>query len=327
MMAQTSCGSCNIFTGTPEKITDMSNIRTSFTTYIRDLQNEICSAIEEIDGKARFREDRWNRDGGGGGITRVIEKGNIFEKGGVNISTVHGELPDPIKTHFNVDRGWFWAGGISLVIHPESPMVPTVHANFRYFELYDDAALSQRSDAWFGGGADLTPYYLWEEDARHFHNVLKIACDRHGEELYPDFKKQCDNYFFNSHRGEARGIGGLFFDYLRGDSKRSLEDWYTFTTDAGNSFLDSYLPIVNKRIHEPYSTAQRYWQEIRRGRYVEFNLIHDRGTLFGLKTNGRIESIFMSLPPKVRWDYDFQPETGSTEEKLLKALRQPKNWV
>ena len=305
----------------------MSLIKKEFTEYIRNLQNEICTALEQIDGIGTFREDEWQRDGGGGGHTRVIEKGEVFEKGGVNISTVHGELPDPIKKHFNVDKGWFWAGGISLVIHPKNPMVPTVHANFRYFELYDDEKMTRRSDGWFGGGADLTPYYLWEEDARHFHQSFKNACDQHGTDLYPKFKKQCDEYFYNSHRDEARGIGGLFFDYLREDDQRSLTFWQAFTEDTGRAFIHSYLPIVKKRMNEPYNTKHRYWQEIRRGRYVEFNLIHDRGTLFGLKTKGRIESIFMSLPPRVRWDYDFTAEPGSREEKLLDVLKEPKDWV
>ena len=292
----------------------MPSLKEQFESYIRKLQDEICSALEELDGKEKFRRDSWEREGGGGGLTRVIEHGDLFEKGGVNISAVHGELPDPIKKHFDVEQGWFWAGGISLVIHPLNPMVPTVHANFRYFELYDDDSMQNPVDAWFGGGADLTPYYLWEEDAVHFHKVLKKACDRHGEELYPSFKKQCDDYFYNSHRGEARGIGGIFFDYLRKDKERSIQDWHRFTTDVGSVFLDAYLPIAEKRMNEPYNPAQKYWQELRRGRYVEFNLIHDRGTLFGLKTKGRIESILMSLPPKVRWDYDFRPEPGSREE-------------
>ena len=305
----------------------MPTIKESFTQYIRNLQDEICSALEEVDGKASFREDNWERDGGGGGRTRVIEKGEVFEKGGVNTSTVHGELPDPIKKHFDVEQGWFWAGGISLVIHPESPMVPTVHANFRYFELYEDEQMENVTDAWFGGGADLTPYYLWSEDAEHFHRVFREACDPHGEDLYPKFKQQCDEYFHNSHRGEARGIGGLFFDYLRADEKRSINDWHAFTTDTGKAFLDAYLPIVRNRLHEPYNPSQKYWQEIRRGRYVEFNLIHDRGTLFGLKTNGRIESILMSLPPQVRWDYDFQPREGTREAELIDVLKNPREWV
>jgi len=305
----------------------MSKIKNQFSSYIKTLQNSICSELEEIDGKEKFRKDRWEREGGGGGLTRVIEKGDVFEKGGVNISEVHGELPDPIKKHFNVENGWFWAGGLSLVIHPVNPMVPTVHANFRYFELYDDEAMSQPVDGWFGGGADLTPYYLYDKDAAHFHNELKKACDEHGADLYPDFKKQCDEYFFNHHRGEARGIGGLFYDYRRADEERTLEDWLNFSMSAGDSFLPAFAPIARKRKDELYTSEQRYWQEIRRGRYVEFNLIHDRGTLFGLKTNGRIESIFMSLPPRVRWDYDFNPKTGSAEVKLIDVLKNPREWV
>lgn len=305
----------------------MSAIKTEFSAYIKVLQNTICSELEEIDGKERFRKDRWEREGGGGGLTRVIEKGDVFEKGGVNISEVHGELPNPIKKHFNVENGWFWAGGLSLVIHPVNPMVPTVHANFRYFELYDDEGMTKPVDGWFGGGADLTPYYLWEEDAVHFHKTLKTACNEHGDDLYPDFKQQCDDYFFNHHRGEARGIGGLFYDYRRADEKRTLEDWLNFSMSAGDSFLPAFAPIARKRKDEPYTSEQRYWQEIRRGRYVEFNLIHDRGTLFGLKTNGRIESIFMSLPPRVRWDYDFNPKPGSAEEKLIDVLKNPREWV
>jgi coproporphyrinogen III oxidase len=305
----------------------MSAIKTEFSAYIKVLQNTICSELEEIDGKEIFRKDRWEREGGGGGLTRVIEKGDVFEKGGVNISEVHGELPGPIKKHFNVENGWFWAGGLSLVIHPVNPMVPTVHANFRYFELYDDERMTKPVDGWFGGGADLTPYYLWEEDAVHFHKTLKTACNEHGDDLYPDFKQQCDDYFFNHHRGEARGIGGLFYDYRRADEERTLEDWLNFSMSAGDSFLPAFAPIARKRKDEPYTSEQRYWQEIRRGRYVEFNLIHDRGTLFGLKTNGRIESIFMSLPPRVRWDYDFNPKPGSAEEKLIDVLENPREWV
>lgn len=305
----------------------MSEIKQNFSNYIDTLQDEICAAMEETDGSGKFLEDNWERDGGGGGRTRVIEKGDLFEKGGVNISKVWGELPDPIKKHFNVESGWFWAGGLSLVLHPENPMVPTVHANFRYFELYDDEAMNNPVDGWFGGGADLTPYYLFEDDAVHFHRVLKSACDRHGEEHYPAFKKECDQYFYNAHRGEGRGIGGLFFDYLRADDIMSLDDWYAFTTDLGSSFVEAYQPIAERRKSEPYNPAQRYWQEVRRGRYVEFNLIHDRGTLFGLKTNGRIESILMSLPPRVRWDYDHHPEPGTKEEELVDVLKNPRDWA
>src|SRR5690625_196667 len=200
------------------------SVKERFSEYIDNLQDEICSAIEQLDGRARFREVRGERAGGGGGRTRVIENGRVFEKGGVNISRVHGELPEPIRKNFNVDYGWFWAGGLSLVIHPQNPMVPTVHANWRYFELYD--AQNKKIDAWFGGGQDLTPYYLFEEDAKHFHRVYKKVCDKYDPMFYSEFKKACDEYFWNTHRNEARGVGGLFFDYLKESEKTSLEQWH-----------------------------------------------------------------------------------------------------
>ncbi|MGF1669727.1 MAG: oxygen-dependent coproporphyrinogen oxidase [Balneolaceae bacterium] len=303
-------------------------MKEKFSDFIFSLQDKICRDLEIADSKKKFREDKWSRKGGGGGITRVIEKGNIFEKGGVNVSTVFGELPEPVKKHFKVEHGWFWAGGISLVIHPESPMVPTMHANFRYFELYEDESMDHSSDAWFGGGADLTPFYLFDEDATHFHKTLKKVCDKFNSRLYPLFKKECDQYFYNSHRDEGRGIGGLFFDYLRdGDLGMSIENWYHFVTDCGMSLTESYIPVVERRKDISWNEEQRYWQEIRRGRYVEFNLIHDRGTLFGLKTEGRIESIFMSLPPRVRWDYDFTVGNNSVEARLLEVLKKPKEWA
>lgn len=204
-------------------------------------------------------------------------------------------------------------------------MVPTVHANFRYFELYDKD--KNVVDQWFGGGLDLTPYYLFEEDALHFHTICKTVCDKHDLDFYDDYKKKCDAYFWNHHRDEARGIGGLFFDYCRPDETHTLEDWYAFVTEMGNGFLDAYLPIVQKRKALAYTPKQREWQELRRGRYVEFNLVHDKGTLFGLKTNGRIESILMSLPPVVQWSYDSHPEEGSEEAKLIDVLKTPKAWV
>ncbi len=300
-------------------------MRQKFLTYIEELQDQITSKLEEVDGKATFREDKWEREEGGGGRTRVIENGNVFEKGGVNISAVHGPLAPAMQKYFKVGDVDFFACGLSLVIHPKNPMVPTVHANWRYFEMYDKNG--KTIDQWFGGGQDLTPYYLFEEDAIHFHQVSKKACDVHDPEFYPDYKKKCDEYFWNSHRDEARGIGGLFFDYLKADDQRTIEDWYNFVTEVGNSFLEAYVPIVEKRKNLPYSEENRNWQEVRRGRYVEFNLVHDKGTLFGLKTNGRIESILMSLPPHVQWVYDHHPEPGSEEEKLLKVLRKPVNWV
>ncbi|RNL81899.1 oxygen-dependent coproporphyrinogen oxidase [Sinomicrobium pectinilyticum] len=296
-----------------------------FYQYIQDLQNTITSALEREDGTTKFREDIWERPGGGGGRTRVIENGGVFEKGGVNISRVFGKLPESMQNYFNVKDADFFACGLSLVLHPENPFVPTVHANWRYFEMYDKNG--NIMDQWFGGGQDLTPYYLFNEDAIHFHRVCKTVCDKHHPSFYWDYKKKCDEYFRNTHRGEARGIGGLFFDYCKPSEEMSVEDWYAFVTGVGDSFLDAYLPIVRLRKKLPYSEANRTWQEIRRGRYVEFNLVHDKGTLFGLKTNGRIESILMSLPPHVQWVYDHHPEKGSEEERLLEVLRKPKSWL
>ncbi len=300
-------------------------MKDKFYAYIEALQDRITGALEAEDGKARFREDLWERPEGGGGRTRVIENGAVFEKGGVNISAVHGPLPESMQAYFGVGQVDFFACGLSLVLHPLSPMVPTVHANWRYFEMYGPDGNVQ--DQWFGGGQDLTPYYFFEEDARHFHGVCKRVCDAHGSELYPDYKAKCDSYFWNHHRGEARGVGGLFFDYLRPQRGRSAEDWYDFVTGVGDSFLEAYLPIVQKRKELPWGDAQREWQEIRRGRYVEFNLVHDKGTLFGLKTNGRIESILMSLPPHVQWRYDHHPVPGSPEANLVEVLQNPREWA
>lgn len=300
-------------------------MKNKFYQYIQQLQDTITSKLEEVDGKARFQEDLWERAEGGGGRTRVIENGNIFEKGGVNISAVHGSLPPAMQAYFKVEDCDFFACGLSLVLHPKNPMVPTVHANWRYFEMYNKQG--EIVDSWFGGGQDLTPYYLFEEDAKHFHQICKTACDKHDSNFYLDFKKKCDEYFWNAHRNEARGIGGLFFDYCKASEGKSMEDWYNFVIEVGNSFLEAYVPIVEKRKDLSYSEANRNWQEIRRGRYVEFNLVHDKGTLFGLKTNGRIESILMSLPPNVQWVYNHHPQKGSEEEKLIQTLETPKVWV
>lgn len=301
------------------------NSKETFTAYIHDLQDRICAQLEALDGQARFVEDQWERPGGGGGRSRIISEGAAFEKGGVSISIVHGELPPEMQKRLNVSEANFFACGLSLVIHPHSPMVPTVHANFRYFELYDGSG--QRVDCWFGGGSDLTPYYLWPEDAVHFHRTLKEAADRFHPDFYPRYKQQCDDYFFNSHRDEARGVGGMFYDYLRpGQDDMSEADWCRFNMAMGDSFLPAYVPIVERRKAEPWEAQHKLWQEIRRGRYVEFNLVHDRGTLFGLRTNGRTESILMSLPPTVRWVYDHHPEPGTPEADLLAWLK-PRDWV
>ncbi|MUV05316.1 oxygen-dependent coproporphyrinogen oxidase [Flavobacterium rakeshii] len=300
-------------------------MKDKFYQYIQDLQDTITSKLEAVDGKAKFRQDLWERPEGGGGRTRVIENGNVFEKGGVNISAVHGPLPKAMQTYFNVGDVDFFACGLSLVIHPKNPFVPTVHANWRYFEMYDKQG--NLVNSWFGGGQDLTPYYLFEEDAKHFHQTCKTACDKHNPEFYAKFKQQCDDYFWNAHRNEARGVGGLFFDHCKATDSFSMENWYDFVTEVGDSFLEAYVPIVERRKDTEYTDENRTWQEIRRGRYVEFNLVHDKGTLFGLKTNGRMESILMSLPPHVQWVYDHHPEKGSEEEKLIKVLMKPVNWV
>ncbi|WP_394974249.1 oxygen-dependent coproporphyrinogen oxidase [uncultured Croceitalea sp.] len=300
-------------------------MKDKFYNYIQELQDTITSKLEEIDGVEKFKEDVWKRPEGGGGRTRVIENGAVFEKGGVNISAVHGALPESMQNYFGVKDADFFACGLSLVLHPRNPMVPTVHANWRYFEMYDKTG--KLVDQWFGGGQDLTPYYLFEEDAIHFHHTCKEACDKHHPDFYAKYKKKCDTYFWNAHRNEARGIGGLFFDYCKPNEEMNIEAWYNFVTEVGNSFLDSYIPIVTKRKELKYNKVQRDWQEVRRGRYVEFNLVHDKGTLFGLKTNGRIESILMSLPPHVQWRYNHYPEEGSEEEKLIQVLKSPKEWV
>lgn len=300
------------------------SIKDQFTEHIQSLQNKICKGLEEVDGKATFRSDKWERPGGGGGDTRVITGGYVFEKGGVNISVVHGDLSLQAAQQLNVQGTSFFACGLSLVIHPFNPFVPTVHANWRYFELYDECGTTV--DAWFGGGTDLTPYYLMEEDAIHFHSTQKKCCDEFDKTLHTKFKKQCDDYFSNHHRGgERRGVGGIFFDHCRADNQHDLLFWLNFTKAIGLQFLDGYLPIVSKRKDISFSDQHKYWQEIRRGRYVEFNLLHDRGTLFGIKTNGRTESILMSLPPTVRFDYHAIAE--SEEEKLEKILKEPINWV
>ncbi|KQS52804.1 MAG: oxygen-dependent coproporphyrinogen oxidase [Flavobacterium sp.] len=300
-------------------------MKNKFYAYIQTLQDKITAELERVDGQATFRQDLWERPEGGGGRTRVIENGAVFEKGGVNISAVHGSLPQAMQTYFKVGNVDFFACGLSLVIHPKNPMVPTVHANWRYFEMYDKEG--NTVDQWFGGGQDLTPYYLFEEDARHFHQTCKSACDKHHPDFYSKFKKQCDAYFWNAHRNEARGLGGLFFDYCKASEDFALDNWYDFVTEVGNSFLEAYVPIVEKRKNLEYTPENRNWQEIRRGRYVEFNLVHDKGTLFGLKTNGRIESILMSLPPHVQWVYDHHPEAGSEEEKLINILQNPIDWI
>ena len=319
------------------------SIKENWINYIHGLQDKICAALEQEDGKATFQEDLWQRPEGGGGKTRVIANGNVFEKGGVNTSVVFGEVTDDMRNQLKVHGTSWFACGLSLVLHPVNPFVPTVHCNYRMFEVYNaddakifadhliigrEAAEARAADRWFGGGTDLTPYYLFEEDARHFHQTYKNACDAFDPGFYPAFKKECDNYFVNWHRNkERRGIGGIFYDHQRPSADKNVQFWFNFGKTCGDAFLTAYLPIVQKRKQLPYTDQHKHWQEIRRGRYVEFNLVHDRGTLFGLKTNGRTESILMSLPPTVRFEYNYQPQPGSEEDKVLQACLHPVEWV
>ena len=290
-------------------------IRAELAAFLTELQGKICGELERLDGAARFGRDPWERPGGGGGLTRVLERGAVLEKAGVSFSHVHGALTEAFARRLQGEGRTFAAVGLSLVLHPRSPLVPTTHANFRF--------IVQGDRSWFGGGADLTPYYLFEEDAAHFHRTLKAACDRHDPSCYSMFKQACDRYFFLPHRGEGRGIGGVFFEDMRGDPAREL----AFVKDCASSFLPAWLPIAERRRSSPHGESQRIWQEIRRGRYVEFNLLQDRGTIFGLETGGRTESILMSLPPTVKWVYDHHPTPGSEEARLVEVLRTPREWA
>lgn len=290
-------------------------MRSKTQEFFSYLQDKICDALEEADGQARFREDNWRREGGGGGRTRVMEEGVVFEKAGVNFSAVEGVLPEDFARKIELGEGReFFATGVSLVLHPRNPYIPTVHANFRYLEKGDAS--------WFGGGADLTPYYPFREDVIHFHRTLKEACDKHDPDYYPRFKKWCDEYFFIKHRGETRGVGGIFFDYLQGD----MDKLFAFVKDAGEAFLPAYLPILERRRDHDYDMNEREFQLIRRGRYAEFNLVYDRGTIFGLETRGRTESILMSLPPLARWAYDYKPEPGTTEAEAWTYFKS-QDWL
>lgn len=313
--------------------------------FMQSLQDEITDGLKTLDGVGQFQEDSWKRPEGGGGKSRVMREGTLFEQAGVNFSEVWGShLPPSILTQRPEAAGQgFYATGISMVLHPHNPYIPTVHMNYRYFEA--------GSVWWFGGGADLTPYYPFAEDAIHFHKMFKHACDKHHPYYYPVFKRWCDEYFYLRHRQEARGIGGLFFDYqdgrqlplyrgpnLEGEAAsysnqleilepRTWEQMFAFIQDCGSSFLPAYTPIVENRYKTEYGNHQRNFQLYRRGRYVEFNLVYDRGTIFGLQTNGRTESILMSLPPLVRWEYCYQPEPNTHEAELYETFLKPQDWI
>jgi coproporphyrinogen III oxidase len=292
-------------------------------TYLMDLQDRICAALSAADGGAQFVEDGWQRPGGGGGRSRIIADGAVFEKGGVGFSHVFGtQLPASASAHRPELAGAAWqAFGVSLVMHPRNPYVPTSHANVRFFIAEKPGMEPQW---WFGGGYDLTPYYGFDEDCAHWHNTARAACAILGAEAYPRYKRWCDEYFFLKHRNEARGIGGLFFDDLNGGG---FERCFAFLRGVGDSYLDAYLPIVERRKNTPHGERERDFQLLRRGRYVEFNLVYDRGTLFGLQTGGRTESILMSLPPLVRWEYNAQPPAGSPEAALTERYLTPRDWA
>ncbi|TKX19463.1 oxygen-dependent coproporphyrinogen-III oxidase [Elsinoe australis] len=314
-------------------ITSSSPMRLRMESLIKSKQEEIVNALSKIDGQ-KFQIDRWDRPNGGGGITCVLQDGNVFEKAGVNTSIVYGTLPRAAiqKMRVNhkaldpdVESLEFFAAGLSLVLHPKNPMCPTVHLNYRYFEtIHGDGTPNAW---WFGGGTDLTPCYLFDEDVIHFHRTIKEACDKHDKDYYSRFKKWCDEYFFVKHRNETRGVGGIFFDDLD-EQEKDQEALFSYVQECADAFLPSYLPILEKRKDMPYTEKEKAWQQIRRGRYVEFNLVHDRGTSFGLNTPGaRIESILMSLPLTARWEYMHEPAKGSREERILNVLKKPAEWV
>jgi len=291
--------------------------------YLLDLQDRICTGIEEEDGTGQFIEDKWDREGGGGGRTRVMSAGAVFEQAGIAFSHVHGDdMPASATAHRPelAGRG-FDAMGVSLVIHPNNPYVPTSHANVRFFIANKEGA---EPIWWFGGGFDLTPYYPFEEDAVHWHQVAKQACEPFGDEVYPRFKKWCDEYFYLKHRGETRGVGGLFFDDL---NQWGFDKCFAFQRSVGDHYLAAYRPIVARRKNTPYGEKERDFQLYRRGRYVEFNLVYDRGTLFGLQSGGRTESILMSLPPLVKWRYNWKPEPGTAEANLYNNFLRPRDWL
>ncbi|GMI73944.1 LESION INITIATION 2 [Hibiscus trionum] len=311
---------------------DDGSVRSRFQRMILEVQDTVCAALEAVDGAGKFKEDAWTRPGGGGGISRVLQDGAVFEKAGVNISVVYGVMPPEA---YRAAKGSatdqkpgpvpFFAAGVSSVLHPKNPFAPTLHFNYRYFETDapKDAPGAPRQ-WWFGGGTDLTPAYIFEEDVKHFHSIQKKACDKFDPSFYPRFKKWCDDYFYIKHRGERRGLGGIFFDDLNDYDQEML---LSFATECASSVVPAYIPIIEKRKDTPFNESQKAWQQLRRGRYVEFNLVYDRGTTFGLKTGGRIESILVSLPLSARWEYDHKPDEGSEEWKLLDACINPKEWI
>lgn len=290
------------------------------TSWFSWLQDDICRALEEADTEGKFQEDLWEREGGGGGRSRIITNGRTIEKGGVNFSAVHGKTPEKILKALKIEKASFYATGVSIVMHPKNPMVPIIHMNVRYFEM-------SNGTRWFGGGIDLTPHYVDLADARFFHQQLKNICDRHHPHYYQRFKDWADEYFYIKHRKETRGIGGIFFDHLAPSETATAEDIFRFVQDVGSSFAPVYTHFMKENKDIPYSTPEKNWQLIRRGRYVEFNLVWDKGTKFGLDTDGRTESILMSLPPQANWHYNYQPAPDSKEAQTLQYLRKGMDWL
>ncbi len=293
----------------------------NISEYFKTLQDNICQALEQTDGKAKFREDNWQHHGGGGGRTRVITDGNILEKGGVNFSAVSGETSEALQKQLKLtEKADYFATGVSIVQHPVSPMVPIIHMNVRYFEMSNGIS-------WFGGGIDLTPHYVNDEDAVWFHEQLKKICDQHDLSFYPTYKEWADNYFYIKHREETRGIGGIFFDYLKPANEIEKEKIFAFVKAVGEVFAPIYTHLMAKNSKLSYGEQEKSWQMLRRGRYVEFNLVWDRGTKFGLETNGRTESILMSLPPIANWVYDYQPDPNTPEARTLRLLKKGIDWI
>lgn len=287
----------------------------------KQIQDSICKGLEVADGRALFEEELWERDGGGGGRTRVLQHGNVIEKGGVNFSAVYGNLPEAVKKSFKVESDEFFATGVSIVLHPENPFVPIIHMNIRYFEMDEQTR-------WFGGGIDLTPHYVIPTDVRFFHYHLKQACDEFKAEFYPRFKALADDYFFIKHRDETRGVGGIFYDRLKPENTDlSYDQILDFSLAVGNTFLPIYTELIDRNKDKEYTDAHKEWQYLRRSRYAEFNLVYDSGTKFGLETNGRIESILMSLPPTAKWNYNAKPQPNTEEENTINMLKKGIDWV
>lgn len=294
--------------------------RDAIAEEFKKIQDEICAELERMDGAAKFREDQWNRSGGGGGRTRVISQGQLLEKGGVNFSAVYGDLPAALQKEFGGENQTFFATGVSIVLHPHNPWVPIIHMNIRYFEM-------SNGTSWFGGGIDLTPHYVRADQARMFHQQMKKVCDTFDPQSYEQFSKWADEYFFIRHRNETRGIGGIFFDHLKPESVGHKKELFHFVCNVGRAFIPAYEEQVKLNRDLPWTSENKKWQLLRRGRYVEFNLVYDRGTKFGLETNGRVESILMSLPETASWLYDHQALPGSEEEATLKALTPGNRWL